>query len=439
MKRMICLLCSLLLLVSLSACGEDAPTAADPTTTTTTTTTESTATTTLPQGAQLHTLRFTGRVLEIAEGDPAVLMECIGITPFGDRVWVQLGRCPDADLQVGATYIVTYEDMVMPSLPPRITAVTVTPTEDSSATTTTTTTTTKKSTTTTTTAKKSTTTTAPIQPQADAVRLPMQKTCHTLYGTPVAYVEGEQFAFRPTASGAQVAVIRSLEQLQSVGYNTPLEPLPERYNEAFFKDKALVVLNVCTSGYVAGVRVRALEVKGSILGVDAMEKHPYTDGAELPTVVENATVVMEVRAADIAGVTTVDYYCVYDEPIPTVTVPASEQAEKSYCTATLENDFREGTVLISLHHSVSMTYHYFTAEQFSEMFGITIVEADDLAYHNQVKPCSCLINWPYYKQIYRLTLPQKDKQAVLDAIRIIEQHPYVSAAEPNYIMYPQPD
>ena len=125
MKRMICLLCSLLLLVSLSACGEDAPTAADPPTTTTATTTESTTTTTLPQGAQLHTLRFTGRVLEIAEGDLAVLMECIGTTPFGDRVWVQLGRCPDVKVQVGATYIVTYEDMVMPSLPPRITAVTI--------------------------------------------------------------------------------------------------------------------------------------------------------------------------------------------------------------------------------------------------------------------------------------------------------------------------
>ena len=119
MKRIICLLCALLLLASLTACGEDAPAATDPTTTTTTT---------LPQGENGDALCFTGRVLEIAEQDMAVLMACVGTCPLGDRVWVQLGRYPDlvTQMQVGQTYVVTYEDIVMPSLPPRITAVTIT-------------------------------------------------------------------------------------------------------------------------------------------------------------------------------------------------------------------------------------------------------------------------------------------------------------------------
>ena len=125
MKRMICLLGSLLLLASLSACGESATVVDTPTTTTAAPPT----TTTLPQGEPLHDLRFTGRVLEVAEDDGAALMACVGTCPLGDRVWVQLGLCPDVEVQVGQTYIVTYEDMVMPSLPPRITAVTVTPVE----------------------------------------------------------------------------------------------------------------------------------------------------------------------------------------------------------------------------------------------------------------------------------------------------------------------
>ena len=128
MKRMICLLGSLLLLASLSACGKSAPAVDTPTTTTTT---ESTTTTTLPQAEDPDALCFTGRVLEVAEQDLAVLMACVGTCPLGDRVWVQLGRYPDlvTQMQVGETYVVTYEDIVMPSLPPRITAVTIMPAE----------------------------------------------------------------------------------------------------------------------------------------------------------------------------------------------------------------------------------------------------------------------------------------------------------------------
>ena len=124
MKRMICLMCSMMLLASLAACGESAPADVP-------TTTESTTTTTLPQEENPDALCFTGRVLEVAEQDLAVLMACVGTCPLGDRVWVQLGRYPDlvTQMQVGQTYVVTYEDIVMPSLPPRITAVTILPAE----------------------------------------------------------------------------------------------------------------------------------------------------------------------------------------------------------------------------------------------------------------------------------------------------------------------
>ena len=66
-----------------------------------------------------NTLSFTGKVLEL-DGD-SVLMDCYDKNRF-DTVWVNvsaIGITP----RVGEEYTVTYEDLVMPSLPPRITAV----------------------------------------------------------------------------------------------------------------------------------------------------------------------------------------------------------------------------------------------------------------------------------------------------------------------------
>lgn len=68
-------------------------------------------------------LSFIGTVKQI-EGT-AVLMECTDVPQFSSGVWVELGNTELIPM-VGETYVVTYEDLVMPSLPPRITAVTIT-------------------------------------------------------------------------------------------------------------------------------------------------------------------------------------------------------------------------------------------------------------------------------------------------------------------------
>ena len=69
-----------------------------------------------------NTLSFTGKVLEL-DGD-SVLMDCYDKNRF-DTVWVNVSAI-DITPQVGEEYTVTYEDLVMPSLPPRITAVKMT-------------------------------------------------------------------------------------------------------------------------------------------------------------------------------------------------------------------------------------------------------------------------------------------------------------------------
>ena len=78
---------------------------------------------TVTEGEYDAALSFTGKVKQV-EGR-AMLMECADVPQFSNGVWVELGGA-ELDPMVGETYVVTYEDFVMPSLPPRITAVTVT-------------------------------------------------------------------------------------------------------------------------------------------------------------------------------------------------------------------------------------------------------------------------------------------------------------------------
>ena len=125
MRKGLCILMIGCLLLSVAACGDAAPT--DETIATTVTTTV--PTTTPSPGENMDALCLTGRVIEVAAADEAMLLECSGDCPLGSRVWVQYGRVSGLNPQVGQTYIVTYEDMVMPSLPPRITAVSVTAAE----------------------------------------------------------------------------------------------------------------------------------------------------------------------------------------------------------------------------------------------------------------------------------------------------------------------
>ncbi len=68
-------------------------------------------------------LSFTGKVKQV-EGR-SMLMQCYDVGKFFQDVWVELGDI-ELDPMVGEEYVVTYEDVMMPSLPPRITAITVT-------------------------------------------------------------------------------------------------------------------------------------------------------------------------------------------------------------------------------------------------------------------------------------------------------------------------
>lgn len=105
--------------VLLSACAQSQRNPSPETTTTTTTT----ATATTPTEEAVNPFRFTGKVLEVNDG--MALMECYDKDKF-DTVLVNYSNTPSVTPQIGEVYNVVYEDLVMPSLPPRIFAVEMT-------------------------------------------------------------------------------------------------------------------------------------------------------------------------------------------------------------------------------------------------------------------------------------------------------------------------
>ena len=109
------------------------------------------------------------------------------------------------------------------------------------------------------------------------------------------------------------------------------------------------------------------------------------------------------------------------------------QEEKTTCTATLEDSFVESDIIVSLTKSASSANILYNADDFSEMFGIEIVSAEAIV-HIDKSDTTALVNWDNYRQIFKLEIPQKGKQAVLDTIEIVEQHIHVASASPDFIV-----
>lgn len=112
-----------------------------------------------------------------------------------------------------------------------------------------------------------------------------------------------------------------------------------------------------------------------------------------------------------------------------IDIPAKEYEAKVYCPATLDNGFETGKVIVLMGETVSAINHSWTAEEFSELFSVEITE---------VRPLYDMSH-PVPHQVFSLKISGNTKQAVLDAVKIIEQHPYVYAAEPSYLQYPEWD
>lgn len=114
-------------------------------------------------------------------------------------------------------------------------------------------------------------------------------------------------------------------------------------------------------------------------------------------------------------------------------VVTTNPEEKIYCSATIEDNFEEGKVLVTLTLDATVINKVYTAAELTEKFGVSITYVEDLTSLDNPSALE-RINEETYHQILLLEIPQMGKQAVLDAIAIIEQHEDVLCASPNYII-----
>ena len=91
------------------------------------------------------------------------------------------------------------------------------------------------------------------------------------------------------------------------------------------------------------------------------------------------------------------------------------------CDVTIDENFEEGEVMVMLMREQSAARQEYTAEDFP---GVDVKEIKViLNYHSHINNNLGL----------KITLNKKDKQSVIDAVKILEQNPIVYSACPNYI------
>ncbi len=117
---------------------------------------------------------------------------------------------------------------------------------------------------------------------------------------------------------------------------------------------------------------------------------------------------------------------------PTTTIHPDDE-EKEYCTATLEDDFEEGVVLVTLKKSATEINRIIPPSFFEPYLDDSeIVSVKDLTRIDN----DAAMEWidkDNYHQILKIQIHAKGKAAVLAAVKKLEQHPAVKSAEPNCI------
>ena len=105
--------------------------------------------------------------------------------------------------------------------------------------------------------------------------------------------------------------------------------------------------------------------------------------------------------------------------IPNITF--ADTYQKQYCTATLDDDFVDNEIIIVVMPFAN--YYEYNVASFSSINCIGL------------KELSVEVEYDTLCRIIKLTIADKSKQAVLDAIALLEERNDIYSAEPNYIAY----
>ena len=114
--------------------------------------------------------------------------------------------------------------------------------------------------------------------------------------------------------------------------------------------------------------------------------------------------------------------------------------EKIYCNATIEDEFKDNEIFITLKNEESLEFNEYTINDFSEISCVSIEDLTD-GYKDKIEKQlngtytgNMIVNLETFNRILKLTLSVNSKQYVLDSIKTLEELDYIKSAEPNYIM-----
>ena len=108
----------------------------------------------------------------------------------------------------------------------------------------------------------------------------------------------------------------------------------------------------------------------------------------------------------------------------------ADNEEKIYCTATIKDDFAPDCVVVVFKKYASEINKVHTADEFP---GIEIEKIEDL-FRVDNPDENDTVNKENFHQIYKLTLKNKGKEEVLNAIMVLEQLDYIRSASPDYVV-----
>ena len=113
--------------------------------------------------------------------------------------------------------------------------------------------------------------------------------------------------------------------------------------------------------------------------------------------------------------------------------------EKTYCTATLDDDFADDCVLVVLKQNVS-NYRGIAQEELEAMFSMYefAYVKDIFSFPDASEELAEHLETVGFNQIVELGLVEPSKQNVLNMIKALEALDFVKSAEPNYFIHLTP-
>ncbi len=115
--------------------------------------------------------------------------------------------------------------------------------------------------------------------------------------------------------------------------------------------------------------------------------------------------------------------------------------ENRYCNAKIDDDFADDKILVVMNDDadniVTYTVTDFCEAEFTEVKDLTKILKDMMRNGDKEAENDGIFKRENFKSILRLTLKNKGKQNVLNAIHVLEKRSDIISAEPDYTMQPQ--